>query len=436
MACAVASDTAAERCAAFDLLCWRVLIWVLGFSTPLLAALKPRRFLVGELDFLESGEGIAKMATQGLYLFFLAFCCLVLVRRLCRLDRQPEPRAARRFWLLSVLLAVMPTLSSLLLGGEPAFGIVATIAIYSATFFLPAPPVGWLIGEVRLMLLALYVYGSLLAALLVPQWAWNLQYAEESATAVLPIRLFGTANHANALAPLAIFAWMLGRFPGGRFSGERCHGAAALAVLLLTQSKTNWAIALLLAGVYGLGKLRSLGRFKRYLVYLTAATLASGALLFVVKFSPYAARIAEMIRDPQVVTLTGRLPLWLFAVEIWLKQPWLGQGLEGWSSQALLDLVDLLGWAAPNAHNQALQVLSQAGLLGLAVMVLWALSYLAIARQTPQELRLPLCWLSAFFLLPGFTEVILQYGLGPGTTVLTWIASALVLVLAKRYSAP
>jgi O-antigen ligase len=435
MAYEVATDTASERCSGFDLICWRLLIWGLGLSTPLLAALKPRRFLVGELDFIDSSAKISKVVTQGFYLFFLALCAVVLLRRLCRVDRDAIPPAVRNFWLFTMLLAAMPTVSNLVAGHPPSFGLFGTLALYSATYLLPAPGLPWCIRELRRMLLVLFVYGSLLAAVLLPHWAWHLEYGVESATAIFPIRLFGTTNHANALAPLAIFAWLLGRFPGGSCSRERLHGAAVLCVLLLTQSKTNWGIALILIGVYGYKNLRVLPRLKRFLVYAASVTLFCSALFYLVALSPFAAGLKEMLSDPQVLTLTGRLPLWIFAIDMWLQQPWLGQGMQGWSSEALLDLVRLLGWAAPHAHNQVLQVLSQSGLIGLGVLALWALSYRALARQSPVEHRVPLYWFTAFFLLPGFTEVILQYGIGPGNTVSTWIVFALTLVLGKKYSA-
>jgi O-antigen ligase len=420
----------------FDVLCWRLLIWTLGLATPLMAALKPRRFIVGEVDFVEKSGGFSHLITLMLYAFFLLLAALTVANHLGKKKDQAQRRKVRTFWLLTVLLALMPTFTTMIVGGTIVWGsILFIVAVYSTTYFLPAPPLDWWIREVRVMLLALFVYGSLAAALLFPDWAWSKDYAAESAIAIFPMRLFGMTNHANALAPLASFAWLLGRFPGCRLRGDYVHGAAVLLVLLLSQSKTIWAVAGLLLCVQLLGKISSLGSPRKHLIYGTMAMVLMLGSLYLVKFSHYAVRIEDMLADPKLLTLTGRLPVWLIAVDMWLDQPWIGQGLEAWSTKAMLDYVSLLGWAAPHAHNQLLQVLSQTGLAGLGILLFWSLYYIRIVREAPAGKRIPLWWLSAFFALPGFTEVILQYGIGIGTTLLTWLVIAAVMIVGKTNTA-
>lgn len=412
-----------------DALCWRLLIWVVGLVTPLMAMLKPRRFLVGEIGFMESTSGPSHLAMQLLFVFFVSFACLAFIRSLGKGGRKKE---GGRLWLLTILLSAMPTVSSLISGGPFQISIVGIIALYSASYFLKVPPFHWWCREVRVMLLVLFVYGSLFSAVAAPQWAWNTEYGAESSMALFSLRLFGTTNHANALAPLAIFSFMLGRFPNCRLPAEFLHGLAAVAVLLLSQSKTNWGIALLLAGFYLFGEIRKLSVGKKLLILalIAGAALAVAGYLFM--FCHLAARLDDLISDPQVFTLTGRLPLWMVAAQTWLDAPLLGQGLEAWSSDVLLDLVNLLGWAAPHAHNQILQVLSESGLVGLGVFLLWLVAFLKAARRAPERLRKPLWWLVAFFFLPGMTEVILQYNLGPGNSVLTWIMISTVMIAGSQ----
>lgn len=418
---------------AFDVLCWRLLIWVLGLSTPLMAALKPRIFTVGGVDIVESGEGFSHLVVQGLYIFFLLIMFFIFLHTLS-IKKKAGQWKARFFWLLTILLAAMPTISSLVSGEKLQWTIVGVIGLYSATYFLPHPNLDWWIREVRIMLLVVFIYGSIVAAILFPNWAWDKDYATESAVAIFSMRLFGTANHANALAPLAAFTWLLGRLPNCRLPWEYIHGIAILMVLFFAQSKTIWIISIFLIGIYLFLKVRTMCGSKKYFIYATTTLSFTVGFIYLIKYSSYASRIQDLMYDPQIFTLTGRLPLWLLAINMWLDKPWIGQGLEAWSSGALLDNIRLLGWAAPHAHNQILQILSQAGLIGLAVMILWVFRMWNILNTAPIKIRTPLRWLFIFFFLPSFTEVILQYAIGPGSTILTWIMFVIVLIIAKNYS--
>jgi len=417
---------------AFDLFCWRILIWSIGLSTPLMAALKPRRFIVGEIDFVEKSVGYSHSITLWLYVFFLILAAFIAANHFNNKADRIERQKVKTFWFLTILMAFLPTFSTMIVGGTIVWGsIFCVVAIYSATYFLPAPTLEWWVREVRLMLFIVFVYGSLVVAIIFPNWAWNMEYTIESSVAVFPIRLFGTANHANSLAPLACFAWLLGKFPKCKLRGEHIHSCAIILVVLFSQSKTIWAIIVFLLCILIFLKIRSWGTIRKYFTYITFSVTFFLCAVYLVAYSSYSSTIANMLSDPKVLTLTGRLPIWLFAVEMWLEQPWLGQGLDAWSSQAMLDYVSLLGWAAPHAHNQLLQILSQTGLLGLAVSLIWIRYYVSIIHESPQDLRVMLWWFSGIFFLPGFTEVIFQYGIGTGNAVLTWVNFAVVLNVCK-----
>lgn len=414
-----------------DKIFWRIMIWVLGLSTPLMASLKPRRFIAGEIDFVESAKGLTHSVTIGLYLFFLVVAVVSFLARLSSNEKKMGTLSVLAFFLLFLLMALMPTVSSIISGGTVEMGILGALAIFSATYFLPVPEMDWWIRQVRVMLLIVYVYGSIVAALFFPEWAWDDSYAFGSALTVFPVRLFGTANHANVLASLVIFAWMLGRFPKCRLRGEFLHGCACLLVLVPTQSKTNMLIGLVLVGLYFLVKMASLSTVKRQCACLSLVLAVVSSALYCLNSSSYASRIEDFLYDPQVLTLTGRLPLWLFSVEMWLERPWLGQGIDAWSSEAVLDYVNILGWAAPHAHNQVFQVLSQTGLIGLAVFVAWLFVSLRMLGFAPVEWRKSLYWLTGFYFLNGMTEVVLQYKIGVGNTLLTWIVFTSILILSR-----
>jgi len=420
-----------------DAILWRILIWALGLATPLLAAVKPRSYLAGAVEYVERAGSFSRVVTQGLYLFFLLIAVMVfLLYRDKVLSKSCVQGRALAFFMLSIIIAAMPTISSFVSGGTLQWTIVGTMGIYSATYFLPVPPLEWWIREVRRMLLFVFVYGSLVSAILFPQWACNQAYASESTTALFPIRLFGTANHANALAPLVVFAWLLGRYPNCRLAGEVIHGGAIILVFLLAQSKTNLVVASILILVHYSIKIKCLDTAKKYLTIFTLGGAFLSSLLYLVEFTHFVERAKDTLYDPQLLTLTGRIPIWLMAIEMWMENLWLGQGLDAWSSEALLDNIRLFGWAAPNAHNQLLQILSQSGILGLIVMVAWILLFLKIIRNTPRKNKIPHLWLCAFYFLPGVTEVVMQFNIGTGQSIITWIMITLTLIMVRESRMP
>jgi exopolysaccharide production protein ExoQ len=406
---------------------WRLLIWVIGLAIPTLSSLKPRNFDIA--DVIDQPDSLSHLAIKGFFIFFLFLAMLTFTRRSGKDRKQGE---ARVFFLITVFAAAMPTLSSLISGGTFQLTIIGTIGIYSATYFLPAPPLEWWAREVRIMLLIVFIYGSLAVAVLYPDWAWNKDYGIESTVSVFSWRLYGTTNHSNSLAPIAVISWLLGRFPGCRLKGELLHGVAVLTVLFFTQSKTIWAIAFILLGAYILIRIASLGGFRKYMTFFAAGTGVYALAVYLIKYSSLASRIKDMQYNQQVLSLTGRLVLWAYAFQVWRQNPWFGKGLDAWFSKAALENnTGIFGWAVPNAHNELLQVLSESGLIGLCVMAIWFLYIIKITRRVPSELRIPMWWLSAFFILPGFTEVVLIYGIGSGPSILTWIFFTTILIMAK-----
>lgn len=70
-------------------------------------------------------------------------------------------------------------------------------------------------------------------------------------------------------------------------------------------------------------------------------------------------------------TLTGRTVLWGLSAAAWLRRPILGYSYGGfWNSAAGGDLQNVIGWQAPSAHNGALGILLDLGIVGLALACL------------------------------------------------------------------
>jgi O-antigen ligase len=420
---------------AVDFLCWRLTIWAMGGTVVMLTAVRPRRFIVGDIDVVEKATPLADSLSMCLSLLFLMLLFLAVATLILKGKIPRERQSVRALWLTFTVLAVLPALSSLVVGGggKGLHMTAMTIAIYSTSYLLAAPPVDWWVREVRRMLLVLFIYGSLFAAVAFPDWAWSTGYDLESVTSLFPLRLFGTGNHANTLAPTAAFFLVLGGFPGTKLRGERLHLVAALLVLFFAQSKTIWGISAALLAICWYRRVKRMPKNKQGLALSVAGFFVLVGVGYLLTYSTVIKDLENIITNPQVLTLTGRLPIWALAVEMWFQSPWLGHGLDAWSSkESMLDKLSSLGFTATHAHNQILQVVSQAGICGLAAFVAFTWSYFALIRRLPSGFLEPMLYLTGMYMLQGMTEVVMQYNLGSGSTLLTWLLVSLMLILGKR----
>ena len=70
--------------------------------------------------------------------------------------------------------------------------------------------------------------------------------------------------------------------------------------------------------------------------------------------------------DNDVTTLTGRTDIWRVTLDTWRQNPWFGYGPALWDLEFRLTHHGAL--AAWHAHNQFIQALGEAGIVGLAAM--------------------------------------------------------------------
>jgi O-antigen ligase len=144
-----------------------------------------------------------------------------------------------------------------------------------------------------------------------------------------------------------------------------------LVVLLLAQSKTAWAAALMLApllGWYRVGRSANGGMNIGFALGLIAALL--GLTLGVAAIDPelLLTKLADSQIGSDLSTLTGRLQIWAAAVRAWQDNPLFGFGPLAWGPyhRATIGLPN-----AFSAHNQFFQSLSVAGSLGLVTVVVY-----------------------------------------------------------------
>lgn len=358
---------------------WSSLLWGLGL-VPILGAITSPRFF--DQDYvsllsaaLSQSSGVARWVRVGITGVTLGVAAPGVLVGLTT----PGPSTGRRtgtgLWLAGLALAVGPILSSVF-GLQPAFSLslLGLPAVMTAIYLLPPVDVVWFSSQVKTILLV-YVYGSLVAATVVPEWALEYPYFQ----GVVPgfnLRLHGLGTHANNLAPFAVNYLILSWVPGARFRGEWLHRLAAFAVLVLSQSKTAWVLfilACLIRVVYvAIQSKRGLHRYTGITFLLcwfvaTAAYLASGP--------GWTEQIALVLaqRKDEFVTLTGRTLVWYYTTELWRRNPWFGYGPRLWDIEMRLSYLPMLGWASPHAHNQFYQTLGESGIVGIIGLAVYTL---------------------------------------------------------------
>lgn len=199
-------------------------------------------------------------------------------------------------------------------------------------------------------------------------------------TGILPgvdFRLFGLTPHANALGPMALIGLMLEAwFPTRLLPLRVVHVLCAAAVLLLAQSKTAWvaALVILLVVTVPLG-LRPAGDtadpragFGR--AVLTVLSCIAVLIVLLVGLAQLDV-VGYLERNAQIETLTGRTQIWDITLQAWHESYLFGYGREIWGAERMLKF---RLFHVGQAHNQFVQTLGEAGLMGLVLL----LAYLGV----------------------------------------------------------
>jgi O-antigen ligase len=82
-------------------------------------------------------------------------------------------------------------------------------------------------------------------------------------------------------------------------------------------------------------------------------------------------------------TFTGRSLIWPEVLAFAKERPWLGYGYESfWTAGRIDQISDAVGWGLREAHNAYFEILLWLGIVGLATVVLIAISGLAASMRT------------------------------------------------------
>lgn len=255
---------------------------------------------------------------------------------------------------------------------EPQFNDFYFVVVILAATCLSTSIDGQFWRNIRIVLMVPIV-GSLIAILVAPKLALQPGYVGS----VIPgfaQRLYGLADHANALGPIAVIAIAIELCPFVRSRPSLLFLLPQVAVLLLTQSKTAWLAAIFVVPIVRLqwisGGPEKRDRWKSSLIFIllaiAAVLIVTLGLLLLGKSSAF----QRFAINSDIFTLTGRFSLWGLTIDEFLKNPLLGYGPSLWDLRYRMDRGLLY---AGQAHNQFVHILGQAGILGFVSMAIYLL---------------------------------------------------------------
>jgi O-antigen ligase len=225
--------------------------------------------------------------------------------------------------------------------------------------------------------LVLLILGSIVFAVVWPT-ATLRPYADELRLPLVPFRFWGLGSGPNSIAPLALTLLLLVMArPFARRWLQRAAWISAALVIVLAQSQTTWIAAVLIVPLLVL--------YRRRLARPDAVPLQPPTVLALAMIGMAAGIVVLMLAvagdgDPVRVSPTGGLPgdselltgrggIWRVAFEVFARSPLFGYGLGIWEDE--FRSIIAMSYAV-HAHNQLVQSLSMAGLVGgvgLAVYV-------------------------------------------------------------------
>lgn len=212
-----------------------------------------------------------------------------------------------------------------------------------------------------------------LGSLALAVWAYSLVSFTENGRQLLGFdQLSGATPHPNVLGPFAAFALAVELAPGRR-RRSAIGIAAALTVCLLAQSRAGWVCAVLVLLLWLVSS-----RSRRVALSL----LGYGGLLAGLGWLVSRAFTGQPLIPVDLdELLTGRLEVWRISLEPFWQSPLIGDGPQVFDED-FRATHGAIGTVIGQAHNQILETLAEAGLLGLLAFLTLCVAWLAAARRT------------------------------------------------------
>ncbi|WNO06254.1 O-antigen ligase family protein [Rhodoferax mekongensis] len=231
------------------------------------------------------------------------------------------------------------------------------------------------------------------------------------------LRFYGFATHPNTLAPLClVLLGCLRLQPFARTSLNALSWAVAGLALALTQSKTSFflvGLALLYFWYFDSKRLlvaRGSMHYQRWSLKLV--TLAVGGAAAIAAFVLYSSlsggsigdRLADFFDNNQFGTLTGRTQIWTATFQALADNPAFGYGPGLWG----IEFRNKTGLQFTHAHNQYIQTLGSAGIVGLVTLIIYLAAFGLFAWRANRCTRGVSIGLFLFIVFRGITEVPLK----------------------------
>ena len=307
-------------------------------------------------------------------------------------------------WAAAMVYFVLSVLVSGVLGHFREFDIKVFYApiVFTAVVLLASSDYQKTLRTLRWILL-IPLLGSLVAIWVAPHLVLETSY--NSLIPGLHIRLAGLTEHANSLGLLAVVALFLELSPFVCNKPNVFLLLISIANLVLAQSKTAWVIAII-----GFAFIRLRHVWKAYtqnkrsgdtLGLLSGILiLASAAVLLIVLNIDSLQYFLNLDRNG-LTTFTGRTIIWEVTWKEFLSNPIFGYGPSIWDP--LYRFQHGMMYVG-QAHNQYVQTLGQAGLLGILSLALYIMILIRRGLQGWDETYGFSILMVIILLMRGFSE--------------------------------
>lgn len=413
-------------------------LWMILFGPTVRLMTAPREYLTESDATLSGYTAIAGWVTWVLRLSSVSIVSVAAVVVLVALIKRQHQQGAR-FFIAGLVGVALTMLTSATLGEKPAFihQSLYTLLLMASLILMPRIQPEQIAIETKRVLVVLLL-GSLVLGALFPS-----RYAETNYVGLIPgfhIRLHGLAPHANSLAPLALLYLLLAYWVPGKRFWHVLGVSSALLVLVLTQSKTVWGASLLIMIVVALVRLHQ--QFTQELrqarigiaTLFTLGVFFGGVLLMPWLFTDSASGFFDALTAERgVSTLTGRTEIWHVTLETWKDNPWFGYGPDLWDLDFRLQHGAAL--AAWHAHNQYIQALGEAGILGLIAYVIYTAAFVYYGFKFAGRTGGISLALLLLILVRTVTEIPLRFNVLLDTTFFVHVVVFAVFLMLARQEA-
>ena len=367
---------------------WRIatILLVVGFGALLSVALTSR-----DLNETQGGtlviydDLVGGFAASRWFSVFLVMASLIEVARGWLHDRNrasPDPARALLFAMLAYYIGT--TLIQAIASDHPEFSLRALYVpiLLTAVFYQRPMRMEPVVGAARIVILTLML-GSLGGIWLNPDFV--MHRPEPGWLPGIEWRLFGLTPHANSLGPIALLGILIELHAPSRWQAVRWLVlASAAAVFVLAQSKTVWAtVPMMLALVWfplALSRASANGDGRRDFRRTVLAMSGVIGVLVLLAAALVAFDVVDFIEHRgDLLTLTGRTRIWDITLHAWQENVLFGYGASIWGPDRQREYQM---YYVGQAHNQVVQTLGEAGVVGLVLLLAYLGTLLIAALKT------------------------------------------------------